>query len=142
MNEPRIVMLQDVLKSSTPVLLQQMISFTKKPEQLFERLQWLKDIETTADNLPLKDIFIAERFIEILRDNNLDIGITRTHIRTEYCNIQDNELEEFIRLGNIRRNILTFLVYRKPKSVKIMLNILHKLQAYYQAGTEDSGTNV
>ncbi len=83
MNEPRIVMLQDVLKSSTPVLLQQMISFTKKPEQLFERLQWLKDIETTADNLPLKDIFIAERFIEILRDNNLDIGITRTHIRTE-----------------------------------------------------------
>ncbi len=142
MNEPRIVMLQDVLKSSTPVLLQQIISFTGKPEQLLERLQWLKDIEATTDNLPLKDIFIAERFIEILRDNNFDISIARSHIKTEYINTKDTELKEFIRLSNICRNILTFLVYHKPKSVKIMLNILHKLQAYYQAGTGDSGTNV
>ena len=131
MDEPRIVRLTDVLNSTAPVLLKQIELFTGKPEQLLERLNWLQDIETTTDNLTLSEIFIAERFIEMLRDNNFDINITRSHIRTEYANETDKELEEFTRLANIRRNILTFLVYRKPKSVTIMLDILCRLQNYY-----------
>ena len=130
MNEARIVRLTDVLNCTAPVLLRQMESFTGKPEQLLERLKWLQNIETT-DNMTLNEIFIAERFVEILRDNNFDIGIARSHIRTEYVNATDKELEEFTRLANIRRNILTFLVYRKPKSVTIMLDILCRLQNYY-----------
>lgn len=131
MDEPRIVRLTDVLNSTAPVLLKQIALFTGKPEQLLERLKWLQNIETTTDNLTLSEIFIAERFIEMLRDNNFDINITRSHIRTEYANATDKELEEFTRLANIRRNILTFLVYRKPKSVTIMLDILCRLQNYY-----------
>ena len=130
MNEARIVRLTDVLNCTAPVLLRQMESFTGKPKQLLERLKWLQNIETT-DNMTLNEIFIAERFVEILRDNNFDIGIARSHIRTEYVNATDKELEEFTRLANIRRNILTFLVYRKPKSVTIMLDILCRLQNYY-----------
>ena len=77
----------------------------------------------------------------MLRDNNFDINITRSHIRTEYVNASDEELEKFNSLANIRRNILSFLVYRKPKSVTIMLDILCRLQAYYQAKTVNGGTN-
>ena len=131
MDEARIVRLTDVLNCTALVLLKQIELFTGKPEQLLERLNWLQDIETTTDNLTLSEIFIAERFIEMLRDNNFDINITRSHIRTEYANATDKELEEFTRLANIRRNILTFLVYRKPKSVTIMLDILCRLQNYY-----------
>lgn len=140
MNEARIVRLTDVLNCTAPVLLRQMESFTGKPEQLLERLKWLQNIETT-DNMTLNEIFIAERFVEILRDNNFDIGIARSHIRTEYVNASDEELEKFNTLANIRRNILSFLVYRKPKSVTIMLDIICRLQAYYQAKTVNGGTN-
>ena len=141
MDEARIVRFTDVLNSTSPVLLKQIKLFTGKPELLLERLQWLEDVEATTDNLTLSEIFIAERFIEILRENNFDIAITRSHIRTEYVNATDKELEEFTRLGNIRRNILTFLVYRKPKSVTIMLDILCRLQTYYQIQTVSEGTN-
>ena len=141
MDEARIVRLTDVLNSTSPVLLKQIKLFTGKPELLLERLQWLEDVEATTDNLTLSEILIAERFIEILRENNFDINITRSHIRTEYVNATDKELEEFNRLGNIRRNILTFLVYRKPKSVTIMLDILCRLQTYYQIQTVSEGTN-
>lgn len=141
MNEARIVRLTDVLNCTAPVLLRQMESFTGKPEQLLERLKWLQNIETTTDDLTLNEIFIAERFIEILRDNNFDINIARSHIRTEYVNASDEELEKFNSLANIRRNILSFLVYRKPKSVTIMLDILCRLQSYYQAKTVNGGTN-
>ena len=130
MDEVRIVRLTDVLNCTAPVLLKQLELFTGKPEQLLERLKWLQNIETT-DNMTLNEIFIAERFVEILRDNNFDIGITRSHIRTEYVNASDEELEKFNTLANIRRNILSFLVYRKPKSVTIMLDILCRLQNYY-----------
>lgn len=141
MDEVRIVRLTDVLNCTVPVLLKQIELFTGKPEQLLERLNWLQNIETTTDDLTLNEIFIAERFIEILRDNNFDINIARSHIRTEYANATDKELEEFTRLANIRRNILTFLVYRKPKSVTIMLDILCRLHAYYQAETVNRGNN-
>ena len=141
MDEARIVRLTDVLNSAVPVLLKQIELFTGKPEQLLERLQWLQDVETTKDNMTLNEIFIAERFVEILRDNNFDIGITRSNIRTEYVNASDEELEKFNTLANIRRNILSFLVYRKPKSVTIMLDILCRLQAYYQAETINEGDN-
>ena len=141
MDEARIVRLTDVLNCTAPVLLTQIELFTGKPEQLLERLQLLEDVETTTDRLPLKEIFIAERFIEILRENNFNITITRSHIRTEYVNATDKELEEFTRLANIRRNILTFLAYRKPKSVTIMLDILCRLQTYYQIQTVSEGTN-
>lgn len=142
MNEPRIVYLSDVLNSKTTALFRHIEQFCGNLETLLERLQWLKAIETTSDNMTLRDIFIAERFTEILRDNNFDINIARSHIKTEYEPITDTELEEFNRLANMHRNILTFLTYHKPKSVKIMLDILCKLQAYYQSGTEDRGTNV
>ena len=141
MDEARIVRLTDVLNSAVPVLLKQIELFTGKPEQLLERLQWLQDAETTKDNMTLNEIFIAERFVEILRDNNFDIGIARSHIRTEYVNASDDELEKFNTLANIRRNILSFIVYRKPKSVTIMLDILCRLQAYYQAETINEGDN-
>lgn len=141
MDEARIARLTDVLNSAVPVLLKQIELFTGKPEQLLERLQWLQDVETTKDNMTLNEIFIAERFVEILRDNNFDIGITRSNIRTEYVNASDEELEKFNTLANIRRNILSFLVYRKPKSVTIMLDILCRLQTYYQIQTVSEGTN-
>lgn len=140
MNEARIVRLTDVLNCTAPVLLKQLELFTGKPEQLLERLKWLQNIETT-DNMTLNEIFIAERFVEILRDNNFDISIARSHIRTEYVNASDEELEKFNTLANIRRNILSFLVYRKPKSVTIMLDILCRLQTYYRIQTVSEGTN-
>ena len=140
-DEPRVLYLSSVLNSTEAALFKQVEKFCGNLEVLSERLKWMKTVETNHNNMTLQEIFVAERFIEILKDNNFDISIVQSHIRTEYVNATDTELEEFNCLANLRKNILTFLVYCKPKSVTIMLNILRKLQAYYQTVTEKEGAN-
>ncbi len=140
-DEPRVLYLSSVLNSTEAALFKQVEKFCGNLEVLSERLKWMKAIETSHNNMTLQEIFVAERFIEILKDNNFDISIVQSHIRTEYVNATDTELEEFNCLANLRKNILTFLVYCKPKSVTIMLDTLRKLQAYYQIVTEKEGAN-
>lgn len=131
-----IVRLTDVLNSTAPVMLQQIELFCGSPKVLLDRVMWLQDTVAEPQDLTLSEIFIAERFIEILIENNYDIDIARSHIRTEYANASDTELEYFNQLANIRGNILNFLVYFKPKSITIMLDIIRRLQAYYNFSTE------
>lgn len=130
------VRLTDVLNSTTPVMIKMFELFSGNPQELLSRLDWLHTIVTKPDGLTLSEIFIAERFIEIFKANNLDLNLTRSHIRTEYINVSDTELEYFNRLSNLRQNILNFLVYRKPKSITIMLDLITMLYAYYSAYLE------
>ena len=115
--------------------------FSGQANVLLEHLEWLHDLVIKPDELTLKEIFLAERFIQILKENNFDLAIVRSHIKTEYINVSDTELEEFNRLSNQKRNVLNFLVYRKPKSITIMLDILNRIQRYYQIVTEKEGAN-
>ena len=133
-----IVGLNDVLNSSAPVMLQYIELFCGNPELLLNRIKWLSDIETNTDkeDNTLIEIFAAERFVEIFAQNNFDLNTTRNHIRTEYINVGDAELEKFNRLANLRVNILNFLAYFKPKSITIMLDIIRRFQAYYNFDTE------
>ncbi len=131
-----IVKLTDVLNANEPVILQQIELFSGNPEVLSERVKWFHDTVTAPQRMTLSEIFIAERFIEILIENNYDLDIARAHIRTEYANASDTELEYFNRLANLKKNVLNFLVYFKPKSITIMLALLAKLQAYYSTGME------
>ena len=126
----------DVLNSTVPVMLQQIELFCGSPKMLLDRVMWLQDTVTVPQGMTLSEIFIAERFIEILIDNDYDIDIARSHIRTEYANASDTELEYFNKLANNRQDILNFLVYFKPKSITIMLDIIRRLQAYYNFSTE------
>ena len=132
-----VVKLTDVLASRVPAILQQLELFCGTPEILFERITLLQDAVTKQDELSLADIFIAERFVEIFIENDADMNATRSHIKTEYANVKDSEIERFSQLANMRGNILNFLAYRKPKSVTIMLDVLKRLYAYY-AGMESA----
>lgn len=130
-----VVKLTDVLNSRVPVILQQLELFCGNPEILFDRITLLQDAVTTKEKLSLAEIFIAERFVEIFKENGADMNAVRSHIRTEYANVEDSEIEKFVQLANMRGNILNFLAYRKPKSITIMLDVLRRLYAYY-AGLE------
>lgn len=133
-HEKGVVRLLDVLNSTAPVMLQIFELFSGNPKELLSRLDWLNNIVTAPDGLTLSEIFIAERFVELLRENKFDLTLTKSHIRTEYINATDAELEYFNSLANSRRNILNFIVYRKPKSITVMLAVLARLQAYYSTG--------
>lgn len=137
-NERGLLPLEEVLNSKAPVMLSMLELFSGNANVLLERLEWLYDLETKPDGLTLSEIFIAERFVEILKDNCFDIEIARSHIRTEYINASDRELEHFNQLANLRRHLLNFLVYRKPKSITIMLAVLSLLQEYYSTGMENN----
>ena len=117
-------------------MLQQIELFCGSPKVLLDRVMWLNDTVTAPQGMTLSEIFIAERFIEILIENNYDLDIARAHIRTEYANASDTELEYFNQLANIRGNILNFLVYFKPKSITVMLDVIRRLQAYYNFSME------
>ncbi len=129
-----VVSLTDVLNSKAPVMLKMFELFSGKPEVLLERLSWLSDTITTPEDNSLKDICIAEWFVNLLRENNFDILTVRSHIRVEYANVKDSEIEKFNQLANIRKNILNYIVYKKPKSTTIMLDILRRLYDYYSTG--------
>lgn len=133
----RVVKLTDVLNSTAPVMLKLFELFSGNAQVLLDRLEWLNDVATTElDGLNLKEIALAEWFITILKDNCFNLELAKAHIKTEYYNAGDKELEKFSRLANLRRHVLNYLVYRKPKSVTIMLSVLGLLQAYYSTGME------
>lgn len=133
----RVVKLVDVLNSTAPVMLNMFEFFSGSAEILLDRLTWLSDIAISdSSNLNLKDIALAEWFVDILKDNCFSIELAKAHIKTEYINVRDKELENFNRLANHKRHVLNYLVYRKPKSITIMLSLLSLLQAYYSTGME------
>lgn len=133
----RVVKLTDVLNSTAPVMLKLFELFSGNAQVLLDRLEWLNDVATTElDGLNLKEIALAEWFITILKDNCFNLELAKAHIKTEYYNAGDKELEKFSRLANLRRHVLNYLVYRKSKSVTIMLSVLGLLQAYYSTGME------
>ena len=131
----RVVRLTDVLNSTAPVMLKLFELFSGNAQVLLDRLEWLHDVATAEpDGLNLKEIALAEWFVNILKDNCFNIELAKAHIKTEYYNASDKELEKINRLSNLRRYVLNYLVYRKPKSVTVMLSVLSLLQTYYSTG--------
>ena len=137
-NAKCVVKLTDVLNSTQPVMLRAFELFSGKPEILLKHIEWLSDLETKEDGFTLSEIFLAERFVEILKDNSFDIEIAKNHIKTEYINVGTEEIKQFNTLANLRHNLLNFIVYRKPKSTTIMLAILGMLHTYYSTNLENS----
>ena len=139
--EKGVVPLMYVLNSTAPVMLKQFELFCGTPEVLLERLEWLQEVREDDNNFSFNEILVAERITELFRENNYDITLVRNHIRTEYPNVKDSEIEKVIQLANLRKNVLNFLVYHKPKTITVMLDILSRLYLYYSADSTTGGTN-
>ncbi len=129
-----VVRLNEVLNSRTPVMLHIFEKFIGNIETLLNRIEWMSDVLKGNEERSLNDIFIAERFIEIFKENNFDLSRTKSHIKTEYVNVSEALLADFNKLANSRLNVLNFLVYRKPKTITIMLDTLRRLQTHYATG--------
>lgn len=136
--EARVVPLLDVLNSTAPVILNSLEKISGTPEMLLERLLWLQDVASIPEKESLKDIWAAERFIQILEENNYDLTFARSHILTEYLNVSEKELENINKRANIRNNVLTFLTYKKPKSTTIILDVLNRLYQHYSTSNGDN----
>jgi len=131
-----IVRLSDVLNSTEKPLLKALKSFEAEPNVLKERIYgWYQneqDIDNGISEKSLTDILLAERYVELLVENNYDIIKTRNHIKTEYSGLVSKDtIKKFNTLANSRDYIMNFLIYRKPKSVTIILELLKKVYEYY-----------
>lgn len=136
-NTPGVVTLRDVLNSTTPVILDYLGYFGATPTYLQEQIAGYIDNVNPEDNslTSIDEILLARGYIQLLKDNDFDISTLKAHVFTEYgyC-LSDNKLKSFNSLGYTRHQVLTFLVYHKPKTITIMLKLLTRLQAYYSTG--------
>lgn len=142
--EDNNILLNDVLNSKEKPILKAFELFEAEPKSLRERIYGWHENEPNIDNgistMSLNQILIAERYIELLKENNYDIIRTRNHIKTEYSGlVNEKDITDFNALANSRDFIMNFLIYRKPKSITIVLELLAKIYEYY--GMELGGTN-
>ena len=142
--EDNNILLNDVLNSQEKPILKAFEQFEAEPNQLKERIYgWIEteaNIDTGISETSLFEVLLAERYIELLKENNYDIIRTRNHIKTEYSGlVSEDTIKKFNSLANSRTLILNFLIYRKPKSITIVLELLAKIYEYY--GMELGGTS-
>lgn len=134
--EHAIVRLSDVLNSTQKPILKALEIIEVEPNRLREKIYGWIENEPNIDNgiseKSLSSILLAERFVELLIENNYDIQTTKNHIKTEYSGmVNEKTIKNFITLSNNMDYILNFLIYRKPKSVTIVLELLKKVYEYY-----------
>lgn len=133
--EHAVVRLIDVLNSKEKPIIKAFKKFGADPKELKNRIYgWLEKepkIDSGISEKSLADVLLAERFVELLKENDYDITRTRNHIKTEYSGLaSESTIKKFNSLANSRDYIMNFLIYRKPKSITIVLELLSKIYAY------------
>lgn len=134
--EHAVVRLMDVLNSKEIPIIKAFKKFEAEPKSLRERIYgWYENepnIDVGISNKSLNEILLAERYIELIIENDCDIIKTRNHIKIEYSGlVSEGAIERFNALANSRKLIMNFLIYRKPKSITIVLELLQKIYGYY-----------
>lgn len=138
----RTVYLQDVLESQATPILKRFEAFECTEEKLKEKIegyiedeQRLKTPIRTAKQL--EKILACERFAELVRDNNYNFSQAKNHIITEHDIYSEVLITQLT--TEIKQRYWDFLLYRKPKAIKIVIDLLNKIHAYY--GRKSEGTN-
>lgn len=146
LKERRIVLLKDVLESQATPILEMFKKFGAEPRYLKEKIAgWIDEepeFDTNISDELLNKIMISERYVEILLDNGNDIERTRNHFNVEYSRrVSDKELQKFNEYAQCRDRILSFLVYKKPKSITLVIELLEKIYKYYNLGIVEGFEN-
>lgn len=135
-----IVMLSDVLNSTATPILKRLKAFDAS-EIIFRDKIW-NYIETEENNnTPIKTKRLldkrlaAERVAELLRENDFDITKVKNHIITEF-EINDVSLIGSL-VTHIKTDLWNFLLYNKPKAIKIIIDLLDRVYQFYGRNTEE-----
>lgn len=139
----RTVYLQDVLESQATPILKRFEAFECTKEKLEEKIEgYIEDEQKPKTPIrtakQLEKILACERLAELVRDNNFNFSQTKNHIITEH-EIYDKALIAQL-TTEIKQRYWDFLLYRKPKAIKIVIDLLNKIHTYY--GRESEGANV
>ena len=135
-----IVMLSDVLNSTATPIIKRLNAFGASETVLRDKI-W-NYIETEENNnTPIKTKRLldkrlaAERVAELSRENGFDITKVKNHIITEY-DINDESLIGSL-IPYIKTDLWNFLLYNKPKAIKIVIDLLDRIYQFYGRNTEE-----
>ena len=138
--EPRKVYLSDVLNSTATPILTRFEVFGATEQILRDKIWgYIKNTERTQTEIrtyrELKDRLAEERIALLLIDNRHDIPKLKSYLKVEYG--IDNEALINNLTTHIKNDLLNFLLYKKAKAIKRVLNILEKVHAYYGRGADN-----
>lgn len=139
----KIVYLQDVLESQATPILKSFEAFECTEEKLKEKIEgYIEDEQRPKTPIrtakQLEKILACERLAELVKNNNYNFSQAKNHIITEHEIYSEVLISQLI--TEIKQQYWDFLLYRKPKAIKIVINLLDKIHAYY--GKESEGANV
>ena len=84
-----------------------------------------------------KELLVAERISELVRENDFNNATTKAHIITEYNISPENKVFNKL-IPYIKANLYKFLCFRKPKTITAVLNLLNMVYATYSRNAEGS----
>lgn len=134
------VYLTDVLNSTATPILSRFEVFGATEEILKEKIAgYVENAEQTQTEIrtyeELRNRLAGERIATMLKDNGYDIHGLISDFKVEY------DLDNASLLNNlttyVKKDLWDFLLYRKPKAIKRVLNILDKVHDYYGRGADN-----
>lgn len=137
-NEQYQVSLLSVLRSKAPVILKTLKRYTITEENLRNDIiafteEFLPKTPNpqTVDNL-IK-LFASERMAELLIEHRYNVLSLSNRIAIEYRLLDTETLLRNLS-SFIQQRLYTFLLYRKPKSIKLILDLLNIIHSAYGRG--------
>lgn len=141
--EARVVLLTDVLNSTATPILKRLASFEATEDKLREKIWNYIEAEESSETpirtaKLLRNRLASERIAELTRENDFDITRVKNHLVIE----EDITDETFISslITQIKSGLWDFLLYNKPKSIKIVLDVIDRVYRFY--GRNAGGDNV
>ncbi len=140
-DEPSVVRLLDVLNSRAMPILSRFEAFEATEEKLQDEI-FIYTKRESKQNTDLQKlsrfirILAAERIAELAEANKPNMAQLKAHIITEYefnNEVTINNLVSFI-----KEHYWDFLLYRKPKSIKLIIDLLDQVHTYYGRGVGDT----
>ena len=141
--ERELVSLRDVLDSTATPILKILYDLGIDEEILIKFLTWYEPIagkdekEEPLTEEEFKELLVAERISELVRENDFNNATTKAHIITEYNISPENKVFNKL-IPYIKENLYKFLCFRKPKTITAVLNLLNMVYATYSRNAEGS----
>lgn len=141
--ESRVLMLTDVLNSTATPILLRLASFEATEDKLREKIWNYIEAEENADTpirtaKLLRNRLASERIAELTRENDFDITKVKNHLIIEDSIVDETFISSLI--TQIKSVLWDFLLYNKPKSIKIVLDVIDRIYRFY--GRNAGGDNV
>ena len=137
----KFVALTDVLNSTSMPIIKRFKAFEATEKILNEKIWGYIRTETSNrinSKVQLRNRLASERVADIVTINNYDIIKARDHFITEYEIENINTIKELV--PEIKQSLWNFLLYRKPKAIKRVINLLEKIHISY-CGEEAGADN-